>query len=269
MRSCCWCSKSTFCWKRSLRLRLDHSFHTDAPVAQINFPESISLLHSPCLHAHTHSLLKENKKQKQKHKYTHTPTLEKVRLARAEVASSQHRDLTSASEFHELQSRVDVTRFARRQTPLIGSLTLSGPIVCLCRRGFNRSGGGERLRTYKEVFGKTRLPPRDCAASLAVCANNVDRHRARVSKRSVGASEEEQSKVVRNHCLMRVPVLLRPPSPTPFTICSFIFGINKSEQTLSTRKSKSTANLIHKKHKCKSACFLLYLHCYTTFESKT
>lgn len=107
---------------------------------------------------------------------------------------------------------MDVTLVARRQTPLIGSLTLSGPIVCLRRRGFNRSGGGIRLRTYKEVFGKTRLPPRDSAASLAVCANNVNRHRARESKRSVGVSEEEQSKAVRNHCLVRVP---SRPSPSP------------------------------------------------------
>lgn len=138
-------------------------------------------------------------------------------MARAEVASSQHRDLTSASEFHELQSRVDVTRVARRQTPLIGSLTLSGPIVCLRRRGFNRSGGGERLRTYKEVFGKTRLPPRDSAASLSVYANHVYRRRARESRRYLAASEEEPSKAVRNHCLMRAPSQLSPshPHPTP------------------------------------------------------
>lgn len=207
MRSRCWWSKSTFCSKcvRCVCVKND-SFHTDALVAQINVPESISLLHSLHLHAHTHFFLKHTHACA----CTYTHTSEKVRLARAEVASSQHRDLTSASEFHELQSRVDVTRAARRQTLLIGSLTLSGPIVWLRRRGFNRSGGGERLRTYKEVSGKTRLPPRDSAASLAVYADHVERHRVGESKRSLAFSEEEQSKAVRNHCLMLVPSRLSP-----------------------------------------------------------
>lgn len=74
--------------------------------------------------------------------------------------------LCSACELHKLQWRVDVTRVARRKALLIGSLTLSGPIVRHCGRGTHRSGGGESLRTYKKVFGKTRLPTRDARPAL-------------------------------------------------------------------------------------------------------
>lgn len=83
---------------------------------------------------------------------SHTHFLSRTHIsARYAEHRVQHRDIPSASELHRLRWCGCVACF--EQQPAVDWLfDAFGPIVSLCRRGFNRSGGGERLQTYKKVL---------------------------------------------------------------------------------------------------------------------
>lgn len=70
-----------------------------------------------------------------------------------EVVRSQLRDFPSASVAHRASYCMDVLHVTSSSAPFDWLFDAFGPIVWLRRRGFNRSGGGDRLQTYKKVFG--------------------------------------------------------------------------------------------------------------------
>lgn len=75
-----------------------------------------------------------------------------------EVVRSQLRDFPSASVAHRASYCMDVLHVTRSSAPFDWLFDAFGPIVWLRRRGFNRSGGGDRLQTYKKVFAVKHHP---------------------------------------------------------------------------------------------------------------
>ena len=71
----------------------------------------------------------------------------------SEVVRSQLRDFPSASVAHRAPDCMDVLRVTSSSAPFDWLFDAFGPIVWPRRRGCNRSGGGNRLQTYKKVFG--------------------------------------------------------------------------------------------------------------------
>lgn len=70
-----------------------------------------------------------------------------------EVVRSQLRDFPSASVAHRASYCMDVYATESSSARFDWLFDAFGPIVWLRGRGFNRSGGGDRLQTYKKVFG--------------------------------------------------------------------------------------------------------------------
>lgn len=70
-----------------------------------------------------------------------------------EVVRSQLRDFPSASVAHRASYCMDVYATESSSARFDWLVDAFGPIVWLRGRGFNRSGGGDRLQTYKKVFG--------------------------------------------------------------------------------------------------------------------
>lgn len=68
------------------------------------------------------------------------------------MVRSQLRDFPSASVAHGASYCMDVLRVTRSSAPFDWLFDAFGPIVWLRRRGFNRSGGGDRLQTYKRCL---------------------------------------------------------------------------------------------------------------------
>lgn len=65
-----------------------------------------------------------------------------------------------------------------------------GPIVWLRRRGFNRSGGGDRLQTYKKVFGNSNAAAKQ--QCLSQCCVNMSTSLGQ--ERSVGLWDPAKEK---------------------------------------------------------------------------
>lgn len=72
------------------------------------------------------------------------------------MVRSQLRDFPSASVAHRASYCMDVLHVTSSSAPFDWLFDAFGPIVWLRRRGFNRSGGGDRLQTYKKVFGNSK-----------------------------------------------------------------------------------------------------------------
>lgn len=68
------------------------------------------------------------------------------------MVRSQLRDFPSASVAHGASYCMDVLRVTRSSAPFDWLFDAFGPIVWLRRRGFYRSGGGDRLQTYKRCL---------------------------------------------------------------------------------------------------------------------
>jgi len=90
-----------------------------------------------------------------------------------EVVRSQLRDFPSASVAHRASYCMDVPHVTSSSAPFDWLFDAFGPIVWLRRRGFNRSGGGDRLQTYKKVFGNSKGLCRETPPCLSQCCVNM------------------------------------------------------------------------------------------------
>lgn len=134
------------------------------------------------------------------HTLAHTRPLTHTHFSRARYAENgvQHRDIPSASELHRLQLCGCVACF-EQQLSVDWLFDAFGPIVLLCRRGFNRSGGGERLQTYKKVFENSVAAAKQ--RCLARCCVNMS---TSLGHASVGLWDPEkvnfQVSCAQRHC---------------------------------------------------------------------
>lgn len=114
------------------------------------------------------------------------------RAREREVVRTQLRDFPSASVAHRASYCMDVLHVTSSSAPFDWLFDAFGPIVWLGRRGFNRSGGGKRLQTYKKVFGKLKraLPWKPNPASVSVVWICQHRYGSCALARSVRSGEE-------------------------------------------------------------------------------
>lgn len=120
-----------------------------------------------------------------------------------EVVRSQLRDIPSASVAHRASYCMDVLRVTSSSATFDWLFDAFGPIVWLCRRGFNRSGGGDRLQTYKKVFGNSKGLCRETPPRLSLCCVNMSTSLEKLRSRPLSQSQRgrERAKLRRRGSL--------------------------------------------------------------------
>ncbi|KAK2888264.1 hypothetical protein Q8A73_019712 [Channa argus] len=116
----------------------------------------------PLFHAHAH--FRERRVQRKE-----SADGQRASEREREVVRSQLRDFPSASVAHRASYCMDVLHVTCSSAAFDWLFDAFGPIVWPHRRGFNRSGGGDRLQTYKKVFGNSKGLCRETPPYLSQC----------------------------------------------------------------------------------------------------